>query len=179
MLVRPIALTLCDIVSLTRQNKLVALILAGVAVLLLVSAYFSAAELEAHTFDLLYAAIKSYLSKKTTGIAYQGVLQWLLSNGAFYVFRYCARIVLAAAYDLGRDVVFSLSLLAGVLATSSAALAAMHAGGSPLTGQAAAWALLFAAFLGWFWSRYMSPHNDHHSSFDFDVGAALARLRNV
>lgn len=120
--IRPIALTLCDVAALARQNKLLAAMLAGIVVLLLLSAHLTAAQLETHTFDLVYAAIKAYLSKKATGIVYQGILYWLLSNGAFYVFRFCAFLALYAAYELGRDIVFSLSLLLGIALIAGLAL---------------------------------------------------------
>jgi hypothetical protein len=175
--IRPIALTLCDVYSLARQNKPLALGLAAAAVALLLYAHLTAAQLESHTFDLVYSAIKAYLSKKATGIVYQGILHWALSNGAFFVFRFCAYLVVYAAYDLGRNVVFSLSLLMGITLITGLTLGQYLFGGGAWSGHIAGWALLFAAFSGWFWFRYMSTGNDQHRSFDFDVGEALVRLR--
>ena len=174
--IRPIALTLCDVHSLARQNKMLAAGLAGIVAALLLYTYLTAQHLEAYTFDLVYSAIKAYLSKKATGVVYQGILYWLLSNGAFYAFRFCAYLVLYAAYDLGRHVVFALSLLIGMSLTASLALGYPLSGGV-WNGHVAGWALLFTAFIGWFWFRYMSSRNAQHKSFDFDVGAALVRLR--
>lgn len=174
--IRPIALTLCDVHTLARQNKLLAAGLAAIAAALLLYAYLTAQHLEAQTFDLVYSAIKAYLSKKATGVVYQGILYWLLSNGAFYAFRFVAYLILYAAYDLGRHVVFALSLLTGIALTSGLALG-YQLGGGAWNAHVAGWSLLFAAFIGWFWFRYMSSRNAHHKSFDFDVGAALVRLR--
>jgi len=177
--IRPIALTLCDVASLAKQNKLLAVGLAAIAGLLLLGAHLTAAQLESHTFDLVYAAIKAYLSKKATGIVYQGVLHWLLANGAFYVFRICAFLVLYAAYELGRDVVFSLALLLAIALIAALAIGHYYVDGSGAwNGHVAGWTLLLAAFLGWFRFRYMSARNSRHKSFDFDVGAALVRLRS-
>jgi hypothetical protein len=176
--IRPIALTLCDIASLARQNKLLAGILAAIVVLLLFGAHLTAANLESHTFDLVYSVIKSYLSKKATGVFYQGILHWLLSNGALYIFRICAFLVLYASYELGRDVVFALSLLIAIALIAALAVGHYYVDGSGAwSGHVAGWTLLLAAFLGWFRSRYMSGRNDDHRSFDFDIGAALVRLR--
>jgi hypothetical protein len=147
-------------------------------VLLLLGAHVTAVNLESHTFDLVYSVIKSYLSKKATGVFYQGVLHWLLSNGAFYIFRICAFLVLYAAYELGRDVVFALSLLIAIALIAVLALGHYHMDGSGAwNAHVAGWTLLLAAFLGWFRSRYMSGCNEDHRSFDFDIGAALVRLR--
>lgn len=176
--IRPIALTLCDVYSLARANRLLAAGLAVIVCALLLYAHFTAAHLESHTFDLVYSAIKAYLSKKATGIVYQGILHWALSNGAFYIFRFCAFVVLYAAYELGRDAVFALSLF--IALALIAVLAAGHQyidGSGAWNGHVAGWTLLLAACLGWFWSRYMSGRNGDHRSFDFDVGAALVRLR--
>lgn len=175
--IRPVALTICDIVSLARLNKVVAVALAATAGLLLFAAHLAASQLEQHTFDLVYSLIKSYLSKKATGFVQQGVLHWILGNGAFYAFRLAALLALGAAYDLGRDVVFALGLLCAATVVALLGLGALNGNDAAWLGYWAAWLLVLAGILGWFWSRYMSPANSLHRSFDFDVGAALVRLR--
>jgi len=175
--IRPIALTLCDALALVGENKLLAAILGGLVVLLLLYAHFAAAHLESQTFDLIYAIIKAYLSKKVTGLAYQGVLYWAMSYGMFFAFRLGAYVAVCAAHQLGRDVVFALSLLLAL--TLIAGLAGLHlaSASANLSGQLVAWAIIFTAYLGWFWSRYMSGGHGQHRSFDYDIGVARMRLR--
>lgn len=175
--IRPVALTVCDIVSLAKQNKMVAFALAATAGLLFFGAHLAASQLEQHTFDLFYSVIKSYLSKKATGLVQQGVLHWILGNGAFYAFRLAALLALGAAYDLGRDVVFALGLLCAGTLVALLGLGAFNGNDAAWLGYWTSWLLVLAGILGWFWSRYMAPANSLHRSFDFDVGAALVRLR--
>jgi hypothetical protein len=176
--IRPIALTLCDLVSLVAQNKLLAAILAGIVVCLLLSAHVAASYFDAHTFDLIYSIIKAYLSRTATSVIYQGVLHWALANGVFFAFRFGAYLILYAAYELGRGVVFALVLLAAIAVFVALVLGMLLDASGALNGQLAGSALLLAAIIGWFWFRYMSPRSDSHRSFDFDVGAALVRLRS-
>ena len=118
--IRPIALTLCDVYSLARANRQLAVGLAVIAGLLVFAAYKLAMTFESSAAELIYRAIQAYLSKKATGMFTQGALHLLFSNLTFAAFRLCAYLALRAAYDLGRDVVFALSLL--VFATLLAAV---------------------------------------------------------
>lgn len=175
--IRPIALTLCDVVSLARNNRVLALAIGGIVVLLLFTAHLAAKQLEQSTFDMLYALIKSYMSKKATGIVQQGALHWLLGNGTFFLFRFVAFFAVWAAYDLGRNTVFALGLLVTCVLLGTVLLGFARNQDTAWLGYFTGWLLAAGGILGWFWSRYMSTANLDYRSFDFDVGAALVRLR--
>lgn len=180
--IRPIALTLCDVYSLARANRQLAVGLAVIAGLLVFAAYKLAMTFELSAAELIYRAIQAYLSKKATGMFTQGALHLLFSNLTFAAFRLCAYLALRAAYDLGRDVVFALSLL--VFATLLAAvfptaLVGERWMGAAWSQQLAVTAFGLAAFIGWFWVRYIAESNPRHRSFDFDVGEAIVSLRRL
>jgi hypothetical protein len=175
--IRPIAQTLCDVVGLAHQNKVLATLLAGGAAMLLLFAHILASHLESRTFDLIYSVIKAYLSEKATSIVYQSIAHWAMSYGVFFLFRVCLYIVLYAAYELRRDVVFALSALLGI-SFAAALLADYLANGSGSWNvRLAAWTFGVATYTSWFWFRYMSGGNSAHKAFDLDVGTALVRLR--
>ena len=179
--IRPIALTLCDVAALATRNKALSAGLLAIAVLLLLASHLTATHLESHTLDLVYAAVKTYVSKKATGLVYQGVLHWFLANGAFFLFRFCAYLVLYVLYELGQHVVFALGILLTLVLLLGLTATLLLDQGAPIAASKeyfAAAAFLSAAFLGWYWFRYMSGRNASHKSFDFDVGAALVRLRS-
>lgn len=182
--IRPIALTLCDAVGLSRDSRFCALALVLCAAGLLLLVHLTVGHVEGLTRDAIYLVIRHYVSqyvtKSGTDWFYTVLLHWALSNGAFALFRIAAYLVLRAFYDLGRDVVFA--LLALIVAALSLALIAQHyaAGSAPAAlpiERVGGAIFVLTTVLVWFWSRYISPHNAHRKVFDHDIGAALVRLR--
>jgi hypothetical protein len=178
--IRPIALTFCDAVGLIRQSWPCAVALLAAAVGLLVLAHLSAGQIEALTSKIVQRLVSKYVSGVATEWVYYGLLHWLLANGAFFVFRFCAYYVLYAAYELRRDVVFALLVLMAV-SVSLFLLAGLYAGPRPgwaSLERVASLDLAFMSALAWYWSRYLSPRNPNRKVFDHEVGAALTRLRH-
>jgi hypothetical protein len=177
--VRPIALTLCDAVKLLRHSKVCAVTLFTVAAVLLFSVH-----LIAHNFGpvlqaMVYALVKSYVSKLASDYTSRFVLQLVLSNAVFVILRGLLFYILRAVYDLGRDAVFALAVLISCLVfVGFAWVTIVHGEGleSQLSARSASLSgalLALLALLCWYWSRYMSPYSRFRRVFDYDLGAAL------
>lgn len=179
--IRPVALMVCDTLGLLGTSKLCAAVLLGLCAGLLLLSHTLSTEFTDLVSSAITSLLKDYLSKQTSDTLTYFTLQLLLSNSAFSALRLALRVCLGAIYDLGRDTVFSVLLLALILAWGVLAYSAYVAGGLTFAylykspGGAVAG---LASLTYWYWHRYIASARDRRV-FDHDVGRALARLRHA
>ncbi len=110
-------------------------------------------------------------------------LNLLISNAQLVAVQLAIRVVLAAAYELGRTRCFALLVLftfsawvvlAGFLAASGKSTQVFCKDESIAVGAI----IGLSAILAWFWSRYIQRFQPNRRVFDDEVGAALVHYRS-
>ena len=181
LLVRPVALTLCDAIALRRRSKACSACLLIFSGLLLFGCYLLTQQLDNVIEEAVKSAVTNRLLRAVGGVAAKCLVDLFLSNCAFTIFRAMLRGVLNGLHELGRDLVYALLILKLLLVITLAAwLGSVNSGslrdlavGNP---GLATTLISIATVSTWYWARYISTRRVRHV-FDHDIGAAMARLK--
>lgn len=181
--VRPIVITLCDAVVVTQRSVVCGIMLFLVCVALLVAGYCSAEAFRGAIKQILRARVEDPLTETLAGPTARYTLQLVLTNASFLTFRSLILGVLIAAYELRKDKVFSLLILIVFVLMGALAAKVFLPDTSILSRRMlpdyytlCASATASTTLLSWFWARYVT-HKGKHAVFDYDVSAAIVRLR--
>lgn len=183
VIVAPIARTLCDTAFAFRRSKFLSAYLFVISVLLTYASYKFGQDVTRALPDMLVELIKDTVTRLFAVYTFSFVVHVLLASAFFAVFRALALFVIYAAYTLGRNTVFWLSMLllpafaAFIIASDYAQLL-----DAPYEFVRRHAALVFASgmlllLVVWFYGRYMRSYARDRKVFDHEVGAALAHMR--
>ena len=180
--IRPIARGLCDLWEAIPETKFGAVILFGIYALLLFISYVITKNVTETFKDLLFETIEDSAKRIVVVTLAQWAIQLVITNSSFFLVRYLLAGVAYAAFELGRDAVFSilLTLLCGSIIVVGYLL---YSEAEPLMEFIDNHRFLFLELISawavtlWYWQRYIIRGRNNRTVFDHEIGAVLVRLR--
>jgi hypothetical protein len=132
--------------------------------------------------DLIFGTIEDQFKRKIATTLGQWSIQLLMSNSSFFMVRFILAKFAYAAFELGRDAVFSILLT--LLTASALACGALYYHADALMIEfLREYRLLVSFTLSiwtltiWYWGRYVFRSNSNQTVFDHEIGAVLVTLK--